>query len=160
MRGALTYLRTNTMVNLNPQGAEISAKIVSVEETTLSKILDAVVQVDRVDGVDRYTLIKASDKAESFLAAIKRFPKNVNTSDEKEQHKLSRLVRDGLNVTYQLEDGSKRYEFVVIPKLTGWTNSNLKKIMDKNKLPNDTKEWAGKSILVAINSEGFPELSK
>ena len=45
--------------------------------------------------------------------------------------------------------------FGMVPKAQGWNKSNLKKVLDRNGLPGDTKKWVGKEIELKVNSQGF-----
>jgi len=105
-------------------------------------------------------LFQNNEQKESFLDAIKKYPKNVTTKEEKQKYKLERITRDGVAIYYKLSDGSERYEFVVLPKETGYANSNLKKIIDINSLPMDTDLWIGKELRCGIDENNFPRLIK
>lgn len=129
------------MVKLDVQGKEFDAIITAIAETNLDK------------------LIVIPEQKALFIEAIKRYPKKVVTLEQKEAYKLERMQRLGLKIMYKLNDGSERYKFMVIPKDTGWTNSNLGKFIAKNNLPADTDEWIGKTVKATIDGSGFPTLS-
>jgi len=52
-------------------------------------------------------------------------------------------------------DSSEIDWFGMIPKAQGWNKSNLKKVLDRNNLPVDTKKWVGKEIDLKVNTQGF-----
>jgi len=62
--------------------------------------------------------------------------------------------RKVLNVSADF-DGNQISGFYTIPKLQGWVKSNLKKLVEKNSLPEDTKEWKGLKIRVVIDKKGY-----
>lgn len=105
-------------------------------------------------------LFQTDEQKEAFLDAIKRYPKNITTKEQKEIYRKERITRDGLAIYYKLADNSERYEFVVLPKETGYANSNLKKIIDTNSLPMDTDEWIGKELRCGLDESNFPRLMK
>jgi hypothetical protein len=56
-------------------------------------------------------------------------------------------------------DGSVSRQIFTIPKVQGYAKSNLKRILEKNKLPNDTKKWVGKTVQMATDSKGFMHIA-
>jgi len=118
------------------------------------------VECSRIETSTLSKLFKSEEQKEAFLDAIKKYPKNVTTKEQKEQYKHERITRDGLVVYYKMNDGSERYEFVILPKETGYSNSNLKKLIDINGLPMDTDLWVGKELRCGIDENNFPRLIK
>jgi len=104
-------------------------------------------------------LFKTDEQKQAFLDAIKRFPNNCVTKEQKEKYKSSRIKRDGLVIYYTLADGSERYEFMILPKETGYGNSSLKKFIETNQLPMDTDKWKGLALKCRLDeTTNFPRL--
>lgn len=53
-------------------------------------------------------------------------------------------------------DGAELDWFGMIPTVQGYNRSNLKRVKERNKLPNNTKKWVGKSIELRVDDKsGF-----
>ena len=101
------------------------------------------------------------EKIKAFKKGMNRFPKNVNTQEEIEQYKETRLDSDVLVLAYSVTVNEKEMsnsEFFNIPTITGWGRSKLKVLREKNDLPFKTDEWKNKPVKVHINKDGYLRL--
>ena len=81
-----------------------------------------------------------------------------NPVPESNMKKFSGLERDNICIVAEVEGGSVD-GFFLIPKATGYTKSNLKRLIDKNGLPlvdtDDLSSWLGKEVMVTVSGEGY-----
>ena len=117
-----------------------------------------------INSVEEIPLIEhLGERAEAFRSKM-RDPDTKAAADwsedDKERYKTERLARKVLVVHYSVGTMA-RSEWLTIPMASGYSKSNLKKVLDKNPgLPPDTNDWQGNEILVALDSGGYYELAK
>ena len=69
--------------------------------------------------------------------------------------KFGELDREILVIYYEY-DGSERNWFCTIPKMAGYSKSNLKAFRRKNKhLGEDPSEWVGEKVELTLDGKGY-----
>ena len=68
--------------------------------------------------------------------------------------KWKNLERKNICVTIKSGNAIITDQFM-IPHLQGWIKSNLKKFVEKNDLPPNTKDWNGKKVVLKVDKSGF-----
>lgn len=100
------------------------------------------------------------DNVKRWKESVNRFPKNVETRQEKEDYLEHRLTDEVLVIYFDV-NGAIYNNFFTIPKTQGGYNqSNLRKIKQLNKFPDKTEDWVSKKAKLILNDAGFPELEK
>jgi len=76
-----------------------------------------------------------------------------NPLTKEQMSEWNNLDRDHVCVTIESGNAIVTDQFL-IPARQGYSKSNIKKFLDKNKLPTDTEAWAGKKVVLRVD-KGF-----
>ena len=88
------------------------------------------------------------DAKEMELAAwLSSKPNPLNQEQMKDWNNLERLH---VCVTIQSGNAFVTEQFLV-PEMQGYSKSNIKKFLTKNKLPLDTEDWPGKKVVLRVD---------
>ena len=108
------------------------------------------------------------DRAEKFRANMKAtyFPKwlDQSNSEDVEEYKTGLMERPGL--TFEVKVGEEQFkEWIYLPGLRGYQQSNLKKIVEGNSLkmvalPEHVGDWTGEAIKCSLNSDNYYQITK
>jgi hypothetical protein len=102
--------------------------------------------------------LETDEKIKAFKKGMSKLPDNVNTPDEIELYKETRLDSTVLVLEVEIKTTEKTYnfsEFFNIPRITGWGRSKLKIVKEKNDLPDKTENWLNKEVTATINKDGY-----
>ena len=87
--------------------------------------------------------------------------KEYMVSEGKDQYLKDFENADKESIILYVDDEGFARSFIVgsNPKTTrAYRNSNVKKLIDRNGLPSEIKDWVGKVVKLTANSKGYTEL--